>query len=140
MGATHFINSSETDPVPIVQELTGGGADVIFEVTGEVGSISQLYWALGIAGRHIQIGVHDPEEKVVTDFFRYPGSRIQTIGCNYGDMRVHSELPALADLVMDGKYDLSKLTSKVIRLEDVNEAAEATKKRQIVGRWVVSFE
>lgn len=140
LGATHFINSSETDPVPIVQEITGGGADVIFEVTGEGGSIAQLYWALSVAGRHIQIGVHDPEEIVQANFTRYPGSRLQTLGCNYGDVRVHSELPALADMVMDGKYNLSKLISRKFRLEDINEACEATKKRKIVGRWVCSFE
>ena len=29
LGATHFINSSEEDPVPRVMEITAGGADVI---------------------------------------------------------------------------------------------------------------
>src|SRR5258708_22271360 len=35
VGATHFINSSETDPVKAVRELTGGGGvDHAFEAVG----------------------------------------------------------------------------------------------------------
>src|SRR5690242_16165425 len=35
MGATHTVNSSETDPVPAIQELTAGnGADVVIDTVG----------------------------------------------------------------------------------------------------------
>ena len=46
LGATHFINTSKEDPVPIVQELTGGGLDIIFECSGDPGATVQAYWAL----------------------------------------------------------------------------------------------
>ena len=38
LGATHFINNSKEDPVPIIQELTGGGANIIFECSGDPGA------------------------------------------------------------------------------------------------------
>ena len=41
LGATHFINSSKEDPVPIVQELTGGGADFCFDATGHPAPMSR---------------------------------------------------------------------------------------------------
>jgi len=139
-GATHFIDSSKEDPVPKVMEITKGGADVIFEATGEGGSIAQLYWAMAVAGRHIQIGVHDASEMVSMNFTFTPGSHRQMIGCNYGDVRVHQDLPILADMVMDGKYNLSNLITKKFKLEDINEAYEGTAKRKIIGRWVCAFE
>ena len=140
MGATHFINSSKEDPVPKVVEITGDGADVIFEATGEAGSIAQLYWAMAVNGRHIQIGVHDAEQTVEMNFTYTPGSHRQMIGCNYGDVRVHEDLPILADMVMDGKYNLSKLITKKFKLEEINEAAQATLDRKIIGRWVCEFD
>jgi S-(hydroxymethyl)glutathione dehydrogenase/alcohol dehydrogenase len=138
-GATHFINSSKEDPVPKVQEITKGGADVIFEATGEGGAIAQLYWAMGVGGRHIQIGVHAADEMVSMNFTFTPGSHRQMIGCNYGDIHLHQDLPVFADMVMDGKYNLSKLITRRFKLEEINEAYEATAKRQIKGRWVCVF-
>jgi Zn-dependent alcohol dehydrogenase len=139
LGATHFIDSSKTDPVPIVRELTNGGADVIFEVSGEGGAIAQLYWAMGVGGRHIQIGVHDSEEKVVMNFTFTPGSHRQTIGCNYGDIHLHTDIPAFADMIMDGRYNLTKLITRRFKLDEINEAYQATKERKTIGRWICEF-
>jgi|WetSurMetagenome_2_1015567.scaffolds.fasta_scaffold108942_2 S-(hydroxymethyl)glutathione dehydrogenase / alcohol dehydrogenase len=140
-GATHFLNSSKEDPVPKVQEITGGlGADVIFEASGEGGAIAQLYWAMAKGGKHVQIGVHDSAEMVTMNFTYTPGSRKQMIGCLYGDVHLHKEVPAMADLLMDDKYiDLKKLISRVFTLDQINEAYQATEKRQTIGRWVCKF-
>jgi L-iditol 2-dehydrogenase len=37
LGASHLVNASEADPVQAVSEITGGGADVVIEATGETG-------------------------------------------------------------------------------------------------------
>ena len=62
-GVTHFINSSKQDPVPIIQELTGGGAKYCFEVIGDPGAVTQASWALGLGGKLIQVGVTPPEHR-----------------------------------------------------------------------------
>ena len=141
LGATHFINSSKEDPVPKVMEITKGiGAEYIFEASGEGGAIAQLYWAMAKGGKHIQIGVHDRNEIVPMNFTYTPGSRRQMVGCLYGDVHVHQELPAMADMVVEGKYNLSKLISRRFKLDEINEAYEATIKRQTIGRWICAFE
>ncbi len=141
LGATHFINSSKEDPVPKVMEITNGyGAEYIFEASGESGSIAQLYWAMAKGGKHIQIGVHAYDEIVQMNFTFTPGSRRQMIGCLYGDVHVHQELPWMADMVVEGKYNLSKHISRKFKLEEINEAYDALIKRQIVGRWVCEFK
>src|SRR5437763_5041311 len=46
MGATHVINSRETDPVAAVQDLTGGnGADVVIEAIGRPETYQQAFYA-----------------------------------------------------------------------------------------------
>ena len=140
-GATHFIDSSKEDPVPKVQGLTNGGADFVFEATGEVGAIAQAYWALGIGGKHIQIGIHSMHEKVPMSLAFTPPHNKDIKGCLYGNVDVSHDLRMLADMVMDGRYiNLSKLITKKFRLEQINDAFEAMTKRQIIGRWVCTFE
>ena len=60
-GATHFICNSKEDPVPKIQEITGGGADFAFEAIGDPGAIIQAYWSTGIGGKVVIPGItpHD---------------------------------------------------------------------------------
>ncbi len=140
-GATHFINNSKEDPVPTIQGLTGGGADFVFEATGDVGAIAQLYWAMGVGGKHIQIGVHPPNETVPMQLSFTPSHHRDIIGCLYGDVHPSQDLPAIADMVANGSYiSLEKLISRKFKLEEINDAVDAMAKRQIIGRWVCAIE
>ena len=140
-GATHFINNSKDDPVPIIQELTGGGADYIFEASGDVGAIKQVYWAMAIGGKHIQIGIHPAHETVPMTLAFTPIQNRDIIGSMYGGVHVHQDIPAIADLIMDGRYiGIENLITKYFKIEEVNEVHEAMRNRQIQGRWVCKFD
>lgn len=65
-GVSHFINSKK-DPVPIVKELTGGGAKYTFEVIGDPGAVLQACWAIALGGKHVQIGIVHRKP-----WYRYP--------------------------------------------------------------------
>lgn len=41
-GATHFICNGKEDPVPVIQSLTGHGADIVFEAIGDPGAIEPM--------------------------------------------------------------------------------------------------
>lgn len=140
-GATHFINNSKEDPVPIIQQLTGGGADFVFEASGEVGAIAQVYWAMGVGGKHIQIGIHSPKETVPMQLTFTPPHHRDIIGCNYGDVHPSQDLPVLAEMVATGRYiNLEKLISKKFKMEEINDVVDAMVKRQIIGRWVCAID
>src|SRR4030042_4749067 len=62
-GATHFINSSKEDPVPIIQKLTGEGVNYCFEAIGDPGAIEQAFWCLTFGGKLVQIGL-TPQESM----------------------------------------------------------------------------
>jgi Zn-dependent alcohol dehydrogenase len=140
-GATHFINSSKEDPVPKVQELTNGGADFVFEAAGEIGSIAQVYWAMGIGGKQIQIGIHSMHDTVPLSLSFTPPHNRDIIGTLYGGVHTHQDLPKIADMIMDGTYiNLNKLITKKFKLEQINDVYGAMTKRQIIGRWVCAFD
>ncbi len=140
-GATHFINCSKEDPIPKVQELTGDGVDYAFEASGDIGAIEQIYWALATGGKQIQIGLHSASKKPSIPLVFTPLHSKDIIGVLYGHVHVHTDIPAMADLVMAGRYiDLNKLITKRFRLEEINEVHAAMRERRILGRWVCEFD
>lgn len=139
-GATHFINNSKEDPVPIIQELTGGGAKYCFEAIGDPGAIVQATWSLGIGGQLTQIGITPEADKTDLTMAYFPPQCKSIVGTLYGNIRTHEDLPMMADMAMNGDFELDKLISKKFKIEEINDVYEAMDKRQIVGRWVCEWD
>jgi Zn-dependent alcohol dehydrogenase len=140
VGATHFINSSKEDPVPIIQKLTDGGARFCFEVTGDPGAVVQAFWSLAPKGKLIPIGAPGPDETAALPMF-FLGHHCNTIeGTVYGNISPQDDIPVFVDMVMRGDYKLDKLIGKKFKLEAINEVVDAMTKRQVSGRWVCAFD
>jgi S-(hydroxymethyl)glutathione dehydrogenase/alcohol dehydrogenase len=140
-GATHFINSSKEDPVPKIMELTGGaGAEYVFEAIGDPGAIIQAYWSLRMGGRLILPGITPAEATTNLPLMLVPLHERAIIGTLYGGIKPQIDIPKLVDLAAEGAFKLDKLVSKKIKLEQINEAAEAMHHRNIVGRWIIMME
>ncbi len=139
-GATHFINSSEEDPVPKIKEITGKGADIVFEAIGDPGAIVQAYWSVGRAGKLVIIGVTPQDETTNLPLFRVPIHHLSILGGLYGGISTHVDIPRLIDLSMNGTLKLDRLVTKKFRLQEINDIADAMIKRRITGRWVCEME
>ena len=139
-GVTHFIDNSKDDPVPIIREITEGGANYCFEAIGEPGAITQAYWALGIGCKLITIGV-TPMEKLTELPLAFNPLHCKVIeGIIYGNIQPHRDIPKFANMAMMGELPMDKLISRKFRIEEINEAVEAMKKNAIVGRWVCEWD
>src|SRR5207253_1741879 len=92
-GATHFVNASKLDPVKAVRELTGGGADFTFEVTGQVEIAEQAYKATRRAGTTVLIG--QPAENALAGFPPYGIAQDENkvIGSSYGSTQPLIDFP-----------------------------------------------
>src|ERR1700755_831290 len=65
LGATHTVNSSGTDPVAAIQELTGGnGADVVIDAVGRPETWRQGFYARDLAGTLVLVGVPTPDMRI----------------------------------------------------------------------------
>ena len=138
-GVTHFIKSSKQDPVPIIQELTGGGANYCFEVTGDPGAATQASWALGLGGKMIQIGIAPPTSLIGLPLTFFAAHCKDLRGVQYGKIHTHVDIPRFADMAMKGDLMLDKLITKKFKVEEINDVVEAMKNRQIIGRWVCDW-
>ena len=138
-GATHVINSRETDPVERIQELTGGnGADVVIEAIGRPETYLQAFYGRDLAGTVVLVGVPTPDmrlEAPLLDFFGRGGALKSSW---YGDCLPERDFPMLTDLYLQGRLPLEKFVSETIALDQV-EPAFAKMERGEVLRSVVKL-
>jgi Zn-dependent alcohol dehydrogenase len=139
-GATHFICNKDEDPIPKIQEITGGGADVVFEAIGDSGAIEQAYWATGIGAKLVIAGVTPAEETANLQLFLLPLHQKSILGTLYGNISTHIDIPRLVEMAMNHDLKLDQLITKYFKVEEINEVAEAMVKRQIKGRWVCKWD
>lgn len=141
MGATHFITSSQQDPVPIIREqITGGkGVNYVFEAIGDPGAYLQSFFVLRNGGRLMAVGIPSVEDMASFPFFIVPFQANKIEGVLYGSLRHQIDIPILANMAAEGKLKVDKLITRHFKLEEINKVAEAMEKRQIIGRWVCDF-
>jgi len=126
LGATHTVDSSATDPVSAIQELTGGfGADVVIEAVGRPDTWEQAFYARDLAGTVVLVGVPTPDMKVpdlpLIDVFGRGGALKSSW---YGDCLPSRDFPMLVDLYQQGRLDLDAFVSEEIGISDVEAAFE----------------
>ncbi|MFI7277028.1 S-(hydroxymethyl)mycothiol dehydrogenase [Streptomyces sp. NPDC049879] len=123
MGATHTVNSTDTDPVEAIRELTGGhGADVVIEAVGRPETYRQAFYARDLAGTVVLVGVPTPEmtiELPLLDVFGRGGALKSSW---YGDCLPSRDFPMLIDLHLQGRLDLGAFVTETIALDQVEQA------------------
>ena len=126
LGATHLVDSSKTDPVAAIQELTGGnGADVVIDAVGRPETWKQAFYARDLAGTVVLVGVPTPDMTIpdipLIDVFGRGGSLKSSW---YGDCLPSRDFPMLVDLYRQGRLDLDAFVTEEIALGDVEAAFE----------------
>jgi S-(hydroxymethyl)mycothiol dehydrogenase len=137
-GATHVINSRETDPVERIRELTeGNGADVVIEAVGRPETYKQAFYARDLAGTVVLVGVPTPElqlELPLLDVFGRGGSLKSSW---YGDCLPDRDFPMLTDLHLQGRLPLEKFVSETIALDQVEEAFAKMQRGEVLRSVVM---
>ena len=122
-GATHTVNSRETDAVEAIQGLTGGfGADVVIDAVGRPETYRTAFYARDLAGTVVLVGVPDPTmtlELPLLDVFGRGGTLKSSW---YGDCLPSRDFPMLIDLHLQGRLPLDRFVSEEIGLDAVEEA------------------
>ncbi|MEV8092224.1 S-(hydroxymethyl)mycothiol dehydrogenase [Streptomyces nigra] len=125
MGATHTVNSRETDPVEAIRELTGGfGADIVIEAVGHPETYKQAFYARDLAGTVVLVGVPTPEMKLELPLLDVFGRGGALKSSWYGDCLPSRDFPMLIDLHLQGRLDLGAFVTETIELTDVEKAFE----------------
>ncbi|MDO0924502.1 S-(hydroxymethyl)mycothiol dehydrogenase [Streptomyces sp. TG1A-8] len=138
LGATHTVNSTGTDPVEAVRELTGGfGADVVIEAVGRPETYRQAFYARDLAGTVVLVGVPTPGmelELPLLDVFGRGGALKSSW---YGDCLPSRDFPMLIDLHLQGRLPLDAFVTETVRLDEVEQAFERMHQGDVLRSVVV---
>jgi aryl-alcohol dehydrogenase len=127
LGATHVVNSRESDPVAAVRDLTGGGADFTLESSGRPEVLRQAIDALAIRGVCGIVGAPalGTEASFDVNGVMTTGKRI--VGIIEGDSVADLFIPLLVDLHAQGRFPFHELV-EFYPFERIDEAAADSEK------------
>jgi len=137
-GATHTVNSRETDVVEAIRDLTDGlGADVVIEAVGRPDTYRQAFYARDLAGRVVLVGVPTPDMTIELPLIDVFGRGGVLKSSWYGDCLPSRDFPMLVDLHLQGRLPLDKFVSETIGLGDVEEAFAKMHRGEVLRSVVV---
>lgn len=140
MGATDFVNPKAIGKElgAHIVEMTGAGADYVFECVGTIATIQQAFAATHFAwGECIVVGL-PPEGELLP----IPPADLlfgKTLkGSSIGGTKCRTGIPKLVDRLMDGEFDLDSLITAKIPLDRISDGFEMMKRGEGI-RTVVMF-
>ncbi|WP_329224294.1 S-(hydroxymethyl)mycothiol dehydrogenase [Streptomyces canus] len=137
-GATHTVNSRDTDPVTAIRELTGGhGADVVIDAVGRPETYKQAFYARDLAGTVVLVGVPTPDMKLELPLLDVFGRGGALKSSWYGDCLPSRDFPMLVDLYRQGRLDLDAFVTETITLDEVEKAFEKMHSGEVLRSVVV---
>lgn len=137
-GAMDVINSKNTDPVEAVRDLTGG-VDHTFDLVGAFGQTRNGYDMLAKSGGLYLIGLLDAENSIELYSFEILTSLKHVHGVYMGSTVHKRDIPMVANLYLQGRYELDSLVSKEISIDEVQAGYEALADPNINRVVITSF-
>lgn len=139
LGATHCVDASKGTALEEVQELTGGGADFVFECIGLVPTVEQAVQMTGRGGTTVLVGVVPVTQNVSINAADLTLSEKKITGSYMGSNRFRFDMPKYIDFYLDGRLRLDEMISARIPLEDINGAFDLMRKGE-AARQVIVFD
>jgi aryl-alcohol dehydrogenase len=130
LGATHTINSNETDPVQAIQEITGSGADYSLECTGVPQVLRQSVDALTTTGTCGVVGAAPLGAEASLDINTILFGRTVR-GIVEGDSIPDILIPQMIELYKQGRLPFDRLIT-MYSLDEINKAADESEKGEVI--------
>lgn len=138
VGATDVVRARDEDPVATVKELTDGrGSDVTIEAIGAQDTINQAIALTSDGGEVILAGAGSKDVWVRVRQFSglvLTGKSIK--GCMFGSACNERDIGRVVDAYRAGQFELDRLVSRVLTLDQFEEALHA---RGVISA-VVAFD
>lgn len=143
-GATHLVNASDTDPIEAIHEITKVGADYAFDTIGVQATNEQILpstraggsGADNQGGMAVLVGL--PGGNITVNSRLFVGGQRQYRG-SLGATYTEKDFPMYLKLYSEGKFPLDKLVTRTYKLDQINEACDALKGGEILGRSIIDY-
>ena len=131
-GATHTINSKNTDVVAAVREIVGpAGADVVIDGTGSPGVIETCYELTARDGRCILFGVMGQDKRVSIHTLPLHFGKVLT-GSEGGGSKPHIDIPRQVRMIQEGRFNPRGFISHRTQLEEINETIAKMRAGEVI--------
>lgn len=120
-GATHVINSNETDPVAEIKRITGGGAHYSVESSGIAGVTLQALGCLRRKGTTVLLSVTGPETISLPLEACILNPSVTLTGLSEGGSNPQTFIPELVKYYREGRLPVDKLV-KFYDFKDIEKA------------------
>lgn len=131
-GATHVINSSQTDFAPeVLRILQGQAPDVVIDGTGNPQVLEKAFSLTSKAGRCVIFGVMPHDKKLSLNTLPLHFGRVLT-GSHGGASQPAEDIPRYLRLLHDGCYDVTGFVSHRIPLSQVNDGIAKMRSGEVI--------
>lgn len=120
-GATHIVDTRTEPLVEAVQKITGGLADVGFDVTGQPIVMEQVWRATGPKGRVVLVGVMAHDKQFTFHTLPLHLGKVLT-GSEGGASQPHTDIPRYLRMMRGGRFDPRGMVSHRCSLANINDA------------------
>jgi S-(hydroxymethyl)glutathione dehydrogenase/alcohol dehydrogenase len=150
MGATDFLDASDPELVAEVRALeafdsshrdgpfNGGGLDWAFDCVGSPQVVADALEMLEWGGTVVILGVASPGTELTVPFSRLVHVDRAVMGCRYGSVRPHHDIPLIVDLYRRGEFLLDEMVSATFDLDEFEVALDHLRAGE-AARSVLTF-
>ncbi len=138
-GATDCVDASQGKALEAVMDLTGGGADYVFECIGLVPTVEQAIQMTGRGGTTVLVGLVPVTQQISVSAADLTLQEKKITGSLMGSNRFQYDMPRYIDFYLDGRLRLDEMISSRIGLDGINDAFDAMRKGE-AARQVIVFE
>jgi Zn-dependent alcohol dehydrogenase len=137
LGATHIINSKDTEAKAALVELFGNqGIDVFIDNTGQPSIIELGYELTKPQGRVVLVGVPHMGRNI--SIFSLPLHFDKQISGSHGGEAVpHEDIPRYMRLLDAGLIQLKPLITEYFKLDEINTAITRMRSGELSGRCLI---
>ena len=138
LGATHTINSADTDAVAAIRERTHGGARYVFESVGHEAVLVQAYEATARGGTTVSIGLPPPDRMFAVPAVSLAAEERTIKGSYMGSSLPRRDIPRYLAMYQAGLLPVERLHTHTLRLDEVNTGFDRLARAQAV-RQIIAF-
>tara|TARA_B110000438_G_scaffold247324_1_gene249405 strand:+ start:69 stop:1121 length:1053 start_codon:yes stop_codon:yes gene_type:complete len=130
-GATHTINSAETDFVFVARQALTGDADVVIDGTGNPKVLGKALELTGSNGRCVGFGVMPHDQSISFNTLPLHLGKSLT-GSEGGSSRPAEDIPRLLRMMDGNLFDPTDFISHRISLEEINDGIDKMRSGEVI--------
>jgi alcohol dehydrogenase len=137
-GATHTVRVADGDPVAAIRDITGGGANYVFESVGDEVVLAQAYAATRRGGTTVTLGLPNPSKQLSLSAVSLVAEERTLKGSYMGSCVPSRDIPRFIALYQAGILPVDLLFTRAIALDEINQAFDALARGEAV-RQLITF-